>query len=452
MGRFRLFAGLALLVLCGVIIVSSYYLGGRAQQEYAALFAEDAAWASRAGLNSERVGYDRGIFSSNATTRITPRNSKAPAILVHHDIRHGPVTLQGERLFCLARVKSIAELEPGNGSTPLRTAFQNKLPLRARTHIALDGSVLSRIESPEDRWQSRDREFAWGGLNGTVTVLQGGERGMDLDFELPRLEIDVPGRTGDVTVNGLRLSRTLRRNDRGDMINGTASLRCSSVEAHTARGSIRAESLAMNSSTDSGNGLLESETRLGWKKGRLGEMALLQGDFRMRLENLHAGSLRRWRELLHRAEDVSREQLEGIAADFLAASPRMERAELRMDTAEGPISWDTSARFDGSGELSVRNRQGMIRRIQAESRLSVPRSVGIALATIPARFVEDLALGEDSKQKSGGTDTRARAWLGKLRELGYISLDSGRYEVKMKLEKGMLSVKDKPVLPLDIFL
>jgi len=400
------------------------------------------------------VGYDRGIFSSNATTRITPRGSDAPAVLLHHDITHGPFSMRGDRLFCLARVTTVADIEPGNATSPLRTAFQNKIPLRARTNIALNGAVNSRITSPEDTWRSRDTEFTWGGLNGTVALLRGGQSGMNLDFRLPRLETNVPGQTGDVLVRGVRLSRSLRRDAQGAIQNGTASFRCSRVEAHAADwGGVRAESVALSSRTERSNGLLRTETELGFEKGHIGEVAIRQSDFQVLLENLDGQALRQWRDLLSQnPKDVSRKQLQGIAKDLLSASPRMSTAELRMQTGEGEVRLDATASFNGTGDLSVRNSRQMLDRFTMQSSLSVPLTIGVRLASIPVRFMGVLNQEEGFDAQAGDMERKARSWLKKLRDLGYISKDSGSYGLSLKLKKGMLSVSDKPVLPLGIFL
>lgn len=455
MTRFRLFAGLGLLVIGGLMVFASYYLGGRVQTRYAAVFSDRATWATRTQLQCERLGYDRGVFSSNATTRISPSDENAPAVLLRHRIRHGPLLIGGDRLLGLARVRTVAEIVRGDSPTPLHTAFQNKIPLRAKTRIALDGSVRSRITSPRDNWQSGDREFVWGGMNGTVSLLRGSRKGMELAFRLPRLELDVPGRTGDVLVNRVRLSRNLHRDPQGRIVKGTSEFRCSQFRAKGGPwGGVRAESIALSSRMHRGTkGLLRSEFELSFAKGRCGKVDLPQGSFRVRLENLDADALYQLRSLLGRdREDLSRERLREVAQRFLSGSPRIEEAELRIQTDVGDISLDASASFDGSGKLSIGDSRKMLKRIKLESRLSVPSSIGVSLATIPIHFVDKLSPEKDSGPQKEAVQSRAREWLKKLRELGYISRDSGGYGLSLKLEKGLLRVSDKAVLPLGIFL
>ncbi|MEF8889380.1 MAG: DUF945 family protein, partial [Desulfohalobiaceae bacterium] len=204
MGRFRLFAGIALLIISGLVVFSSYYIGGRIEQRFAAVCSDEATWASRTQLSCEEVDYNRGWFSSNATTRITARGMDSPAVVLRHSIRHGPFSTRGDRLLGLGRVDTVAELDQGNSTTPFRTAFQNKTPLRATTHITLAGSMRSVILSPRDDWKSGDKEFAWGGMNATVTLLRSSKKGMDLDFQFPRMEMDVPGQSADVLLKDLR--------------------------------------------------------------------------------------------------------------------------------------------------------------------------------------------------------------------------------------------------------
>ncbi|MCF8031193.1 MAG: YdgA family protein [Desulfohalobiaceae bacterium] len=454
MGRFRLFAGIALLVVSGLVVVSSYYLGGRVQRQFTEVFAEDADWANRAQVRSEIVAYNRGVFSSNATTRISPSGRDAPALLLRHNIRHGPFFARGDRFLGLARVDTVSELEHGNSTTPFRTAFQTKSPMRATTRVALGGSVHSRITSPKERWQGQDIEFAWGGMNATVNLLRGSEKGMELDFQLPLMETDVPGQTGDMLVSDVHASRSLRRNQQGGIINGSAAFRCSSFRVHGGEwGEVSAESVTMTSRTDRSEGLLRSETELGLKQGRLGDLEIRQGDFRMRLDNLDADALRQWQNLLKQPpEEISRKRINGIAKRFLGSSPRMEEAKLRLETEEGEIRLNATAVFDGSGELSSPKTPQMLQRLKAQSRFSVPVPVGVRMATASLGFVEGLVADQDSAPENEDLERRARGWLERLRKPGYISRDSGRYATSLKLEKGLLSVNDKPVLPLGVFL
>jgi uncharacterized protein YdgA (DUF945 family) len=450
MGRFRLFAGIALLVVGGLVVLSSYYIGGRIESRFAAVCADDASWASRTQLSCEEVAYNRGWFSSNATTRITARGTDNPAVILRHSIRHGPLSMHKDYILGLARVDTVAELARGNGTAPFRTAFQNKIPLRATTHITLTGSMLSRIHSPRDEWQSGDKKFAWGGMNGTVILLRSSKKGMDLDFEFPRAEVDVPGQSGDVRVKDLRLSRSVRRDRQGAMLNGTAELRMERFEVHGSRvGEVSAESVVMTSQTGGSGGLLRSETRIELKQGRLGEVVIDQGNFSVLLDNLDAEALRKWRTLLRQSpEEISDSQVRGIAQRFLAGSPRMDQAKLRVRTGEGEIRMDASAAFNGTGELSALNRPQMLKRLTAKAGLSVPVSIGVRIATVPVGFLQGLTAEQGSSPDREEMERRARDWLEKLRQLEYISRESGRYAVSLELEEGLVSVNDKPVLPL----
>ena len=450
MGRFRLFAGIALLIIGGLVVFSSYYIGGRIEQRFAAVCSDEAPWASRTQLSCEEVDYNRGWFSSNATTRITARGTESPALLLRHTISHGPLSMHKDYILGLARVQTVGELEHGNATSPLRTAFQYKTPLRATTYVSLGSSMRSKIHSPRDEWQSGDTEFAWGGINGTVTLLRSSKRGMDADFQFPRMEVDVPGQSGDVLVKDLRMSRSVRRNEQGGMVNGTADLRMERIEVHDSQvGQVSAESVAMTSQTDRSGDLLRSKTEIGLKQGRLGEVAIEQGDFRMLLDSLDARALRQWRLLMRQApEDIQEGRIRGIAKRFLASSPRMDEAKLRVETGEGEIQMDASASFNGTGEMPATDSPQMLKRLTARTRLSVPVSIGVRIATVPVAFLQGLTSEQGPSAESQEMERRAKDWLEKLRQMAYISRDSGRYAVDMKLEKGLLSVNDKPVLPI----
>lgn len=450
MGRFRLFAGIALLIISGLVVLSSYYIGGRVEQRFAAVCSDEAAWASRTRLSCEEVAYNRGWFSSNATTRITARGTESPAVLLRHTIRHGPLSTHKDFILGLAKIQTVGEIEHNNATTPFRTAFQNKTPLRATTYVGLDSSVRSRLHSPRDEWQSADREFAWGGMNATVSLLRSSNKGMDLDFQFPLMEIDVPGQSGDVSLKNLRMSRSVRRNEQGGIVNGTAELRLERIEAHGSQvGQVSAESVVMTSQTDRSGELLRSRADIGLKRGQLGEVVIEQGDFRMLLDSLDALALRQWRALMRQApEDIQKGQIHGIAERFLASSPRMDEAELRVETGEGEIRMDASAAFNGTGELPATNSPQMLKRLTARTSLSVPVSIGVRIATVPVAFLQGLTSEQGASADREEMKRRARDWLEKLRQLGFISMDSGRYAVDMKLKEGLFSVNDKPVFPI----
>jgi hypothetical protein len=126
----------------------------------------------------------------------------------------------------------------------------------------------------------------------------------------------------------------------------------------------------------------------------------------------------------------------------------MDQAKLRVRTGEGEIRMDASAAFNGTGELSALNRPQMLKRLTAKAGLSVPVSIGVRIATVPVGFLQGLTAEQGSSPDREELERRARQWLEKLRRLQYISRESGRYAVSLELEEGLVSVNDKPVLPL----
>ncbi len=147
-------------------------------------------------------------------------------------------------------------------------------------------------------------------------------------------------------------------------------------------------------------------------------------------------------------EEIQDRQIRRIAKRFLASSPRMEEAKLRVESGEGEIRMDASAAFNGTGELPAPGSPQMLKRLTARTRLSVPVSIGVRIATVPVGFLQGLTSEQDSSADNKEMERRARDWLEKLRQLQYISRDSGKYAVEMKLKEGLLSVNDKPVLPI----
>jgi hypothetical protein len=125
----------------------------------------------------------------------------------------------------------------------------------------------------------------------------------------------------------------------------------------------------------------------------------------------------------------------------------MDQAKLRVRTGEGEIRMDANASFNGTGEISSLNGPQVLNRLKANADLSVPAPIGVRIATVPIGFLQGLTSRQGSSGDSEELERRARQWLEKLRRLQYISRESGRYAVSLKLEEGLLSVNDKPVLP-----
>ena len=173
----------------------------------------------------------------------------------------------------------------------------------------------------------------------------------------------------------------------------------------------------------------------------------------MRVDNIDAEALRQWRELLQEPpEEISEKRVNGIAKRFLGSSPRMEEAKLRMETEEGEIRLDASAAFDGSEEIAELKAPRMLQRLQTRIQFSVPVPVGVRMATASLGVFGGLTADQEADQDGEELKRRARGWLEKLREPGYITRNSGRYATSLKLEQGLLSVNDKPLLPLGGFL
>ncbi|MCF8029471.1 MAG: YdgA family protein [Desulfohalobiaceae bacterium] len=451
MGRPRVLVGIGILVIAGLVVFSFYYVGGRIQRRYAVVFAKNATWAQRTHLRPELIVYDRGVFTSRARTRISLRSRDAPAMLLRHKINHGPF-FYADRYLGLGRVETTAEFVSGN-HTELQNVFEERIPLRARTYIALDGSVLSRVTSPSASWKKQEMQMVWGGMNASIAWQEKEKKKLNVDFYLPRIKFSPPEEAGEVLLSDMRWQQSVNWNQQDWIEHGEGSFTCSRIKASSGEGRASLEDISLESRTQLQKKLLRSKSVYRFRKGRFGDFRVPRGNLTIHMENIDPAVQAQMGSVLYRQspDNITREEVEKLARGFLSRSPELE-STLHLKTEDGSVRMDISSVFDGSGKLNLR-ALGLVSRLSFSVRGSVPQRIGVRLAALPARFIgKDQSLGEEEAlSKSERVERQARKWLKRLREKGYITRDSGSYASSLQLKQGMLTINDKPFFPLKDF-
>ena len=452
MGRSRVLVGIGLLVLAGLVVFSFYYVGGRIQRRYAAVFAENATWAQRMHLKSKQIVYDRGVFTSRARTRISLQGRDAPAVLLRHKIKHGPF-ISADRYMGLGRVKTTAEYVSDN-HTELQNAFEDGIPLRARTHIALDGSLLSRITSTSASWEKKKMQMVWGGMNASIAWQKKEQKKLEVEFHLPRIEFSSPEEAEKMLLSDMRWQQSVNWNQRDWIEQGEVSFTCSRIKASSGEGRVSLEDISLESRTRLQKKLLRSNSVYRFRKGRFGDFRVPSGNLTIHMKNIDPAVQAQMGSVFYRQspDHITREEIKELARGFLSRSPELESA-VRLKTDEGRVGMDISSEFDGSGKLNLQ-APGLVTRLRFSVQGSVPQRIGVELAALPARFIgKDQSFEEENAlSRSERVERQAQSWLTRLREKGYITRDSGSYTSSLQLKQGMLTVNDKPFFPLKDFL
>ncbi len=190
MRKFKLF----LVFVLGLVLVLPYWGGREAEKAFmdkAAALSKSDDWQ----IDVQVVSYERGWYRSTAQTRLMVRGAKpGDALLLNHDIVHGPVPLGDVthgRLplrLALAVVYSHDAPSSENASQEHRSLIALRTEIGLRKDIALEYEILP--------YQDAKQGFEWGGLHGSASIPTIGRQ--TVQFESPGLRATRRGVSLDI--------------------------------------------------------------------------------------------------------------------------------------------------------------------------------------------------------------------------------------------------------------
>lgn len=147
-------AAAAVVVVAGAL-GTSYYMGGKLEQEFTANLPK----LNMNGVTVKVVSYERGAFSSTAKTSWTMEGADEPVqFMADHRISHGPLPMGHA-----AQIHTSFQL-PADADEALKTALNGRSPLEVDTKLGWGRSSSSVMTSPAVTARMKDSDVNWGGM------------------------------------------------------------------------------------------------------------------------------------------------------------------------------------------------------------------------------------------------------------------------------------------------
>ncbi|MGC9194725.1 MAG: YdgA family protein [Syntrophobacteraceae bacterium] len=439
----------ALLVLILAYVGSSYYVGRQALK-FHNQFIEQLN--SSKALKATVVAYKKGLFSSQALTKLTlvdaPKRS-AISFEVVDTIYHGPFVFlrdphfQGGIRPVMAVIRTRLAPEAG-----LKKAFEKVPELSSAellTVLGIEGGVNSYLDVPSFHHTFTDKkgettDVKWGGLTGKINVgKKAGEAFGSCDCPL----LLVSGKEGQVRMEGMKGRFDSHAGIQGMGV-GSSVFSIGTIEAIEKGQSIFSlVSLELKAQSKVEADRINGSLGVNFDKLNTGKLEL--GPFSIALEarKLDPAVLARFQKLaavLQREElnndKAAKSQMEGLlakmGAQLLAGRPEFEIKQLELRTSKGDLSGKASLGFDGKGKNLSQNPLLLLASVDASAQLSVSQALFYFLAQNELR--KDDASGSDQAQ------TDAQQLAARLLAAKYMVSDSGAFKSSAAFKNGALTI------------
>ena len=386
--------------------------------------------------------YDRGLFSAQAQARIrlaAPAVSPALAAMLGNDrgevvltleqtIEHGllgirfdghliPQDRLAEQLGRFAADPAEAVRVGGKVNLQMRQLRVSTLPLsgliEADEPLVLDAAPL-RLE----------------------LSFEPDEKRLDTLLDWPGMTLDAPEQGGELRVDEVSLNSTGRL-VAGDLLNGLwvgrSELRVGDMAARSPmEPPIRLAELSVTANSEAAdNGRIDAGLGLRFSRLSLPEFPVVRGQARWQLRSLAAEPLMALSRMAPALEDSPTlpRQARAYLADLAAAGPVLTLESMRLETEAG-TGLSSTGRVTVDPAMAEALRAGtrgmaLLRHLDMTAAMGLDQSLGDALPAEPA------------------------AWLAQLQAFGIVRRQAGEYRIEAALERGTLTINDRPWWRLD---
>lgn len=466
-----------LYVLAGAAGVAALYvalawlLGAQAERKYQALLEP---LVTQSGLELVHEGYERGLFTSTARTRVVlpyPAASKATqdaddagatgapermSLLLESTIIHGPLPFrQPEGRLVLKPVLAVIESKLVHESA---SVIPQELDIRSVAVVgALGGIVVSTSVPPA--------EFILPGPNGTRLRWKGMEQELRLSRDMVELGIEARGEGLEIEDANIRLGvgpfsliGDCRRSEMGLYVGDTqGKIGHMAMGAGQGDGSVdfKLADLDLMLQDSAENGLMAIEYDLSAKTLQAGDWEAGPFSLTMVMRNFDIALFRqyqsRMQEMQLKAGEMSQEEqqkeilesLEGLLPGFLRSSPEFALRDLVLHTPDGELTGQFAMAVHGEAvpETITPAQVPMLLDIKADA--SVDERLFLALAE---RFIKP-QLTSAGVGPEALDDTAKRAALQTLENLavqGVLLREGGSVRSGFTLKNGVVAVNGRP--------
>lgn len=482
----KLFGGIiAILVLAAAGVTgAAYWSGLQAERWYERALAE----GSKGNIKLSTVRYQRGLFSSQAVTRVdiarppegSDPNSPDPSFSIRQDIYHGPLPLAGQGVpgipmeWAGAVVRATLDPDSSAWTRELAKWYGNQEPVIALSKIAFDGASDTQITMPpltlNDVEKVQSLQFS--GLQGQFqvaansTAVQGY---LTVDSLEAVGKAEAVGETegqpatggGHVKLSGLTMTANQRRGAFG-LLFGESSFKIGELRAQdqTSGAPFVMTNLSMIGSLNQQN----PQQVAGEVLIKAGQITVDQqsgtGSLRLALRNLDGSTveqLQQWQQKNSSNPDDPQalNELLNLVKALLRGKP-----ELVLDTqanmTQGDWQGQLTLNFQDFGDMSIlQGPTGLLAALEKGQADVTASKTLVETMLIDAIREELLAQAEEQDQPVSEDAVQNMAMLQasqQLQELtsaGFIRLEGDHYKMTARFEGGKLLVNDQeiPLMP-----
>ena len=439
----------AAVVIAAGAMGTSYYMGGKLQQE----FTEKLPQLNTQGVSVKVVSYERGAFSSTAKTSWTLEGSDEPVqFMAEHKISHGPLPMGHA-----AQIHTSFQL-PADTDEAVKTALNGRSPLEVHTKIGWSRSSSSVMTSPAITARIKDSDMTWGGMKaewdmpadmraakGTADFAalhfkdEEGSAGMDK----AQMRFDIKQPEGQkFWVGPFAMS-----------IDKFAFLR-NEEEGKTSASSF--EGISMDSDTILKDGVVEMTLKSGIKSAKLEDAKADDLLLDMSFHNLDAAWFNDVIDMSKRktASTEEGEESEGLEPDLreklmknltqaLARKPSIDFKRISLRTEDGVSEFGASIAYTGDGQ-KMRN---LVEDIKLSFKADVPSKALDNFLTSRKKKAMLALFEDDSDYKpeeiAETAKEQAQASVHALKEQGILLEKDGKLNVEIVYANGEIQANGK---------
>ena len=439
----------AAVVIAAGAMGTSYYMGGKLQQE----FTEKLPQLNTQGVSVKVVSYERGAFSSTAKTSWTLEGSDEPVqFMAEHKISHGPLPMGHA-----AQIHTSFQL-PADTDEAVKTALNGRSPLEVNTKIGWSRSSSSVMTSPAITARIKDSDMTWGGMKaewdmpadmraakGTADFAalhfkdEDGSAGMDK----AQMRFDIKQPEGQkFWVGPFAMS-----------IDKFAFLR-NEEEGKTSASSF--EGISMDSDTILKDGVVEMTLKSGIKSAKLEDAKADDLLLDMSFHNLDAAWFNDVIDMSKRktASTEEGEESEGLEPDLreklmknltqaLARKPSIDFKRISLRTEDGVSEFGASIAYTGDGQ-KMRN---LVEDIKLSFKADVPSKALDNFLTSRKKKAMLALFEDDSDYKpeeiAETAKEQAQASVHALKEQGILLEKDGKLNVEIVYANGEIQANGK---------
>ncbi|HRD65089.1 MAG TPA: YdgA family protein [Candidatus Competibacter sp.] len=465
------------LVLAAGFVGAAYWSGQQAERWYKDALAEGS---KHPNVKMNVVRYERGLFSSKATTRFQlvlgeggDANMPDLSFSTREDIYHGPLPLAGwgvpgvPMALTGAVVRQTLDPESSAWTRELAKLYGSQEPLVAIAQVGFDGASNTRITMPPLTLNNVEdlQSFNFAGLQGQFQVAP---RGTAVQGGMTVASLEAVGKSGGEgqpaagpKVNLRDLAVTLnQRKGAFDLMFGDSSFKVGElrVQDPSSGAPVVFADLGMNATAAlHPQNPQQVNVEALFKAGKITvDPWSGTGSMKLAFHNLDGatvGQLQQWQQKMAVKPDDPQalEELLKLVKTLLRGKP-----EFVLDTqaklAQGDWQGKLTLNFQDYGDIDpAQNPAGLLSALQkglAEISVSKTLAETVLVGIAKEQFQAQAEEGSEQAGEQAMQDMAAQQVAQQIQSMmaaGFVRLDGDRYESTARFEGGKLFVNDKEI-------